>query len=232
MKTSASVPNVTRCELDSHADTCVAGSNCVLFEEPTRHVSVQAYSDEYKPLKDIPVATVATVWMCPETGERYLLLIHEALFFGERMKHSLICPNQLRAHGATVEDVPRQFDKKSRHAIRLPNDPPTTIPLVLRGIISYFETTKPTSSDLDDLPRLELTSPLPWDPYSPQFEEVEETFEKTAWDSAHAPKGTGPSVIASVQSADENTLWNETRCVSAVFASLETHDCVEHTSEE
>jgi len=185
-------------------------------------------------MKGIPVATAATVWTCPETGERYLLLIHEALFFGERMKHSLICPNQLRAHGATVEDGPRQFDKKSRHAIQLPNDPPTTIPLELRGIISFFETTKPTSSQLEDLPRLELTSPLPWDPYSPQFVVTEETFDKVAWDSERAPNETGPSIIAGVQSAEsrDNTLWNETRCVSAVFASLEAHDCVEYTSEE
>jgi hypothetical protein len=32
-----------RCEMDSHADTCVAGSNCVVLEYTGRSAEVEAY---------------------------------------------------------------------------------------------------------------------------------------------------------------------------------------------
>lgn len=33
-----------RCEMDSHADTCVAGANCVVLELTGRTAEVEAYS--------------------------------------------------------------------------------------------------------------------------------------------------------------------------------------------
>jgi hypothetical protein len=44
-------------------------------------------------MKDIPIATAGTVWTQPGTGEMYLLVIHQCIFFGQGLKHSLICPN-------------------------------------------------------------------------------------------------------------------------------------------
>ena len=52
-----------RCAMDSHADTCVAGSNCVVLEFIGRTAEVEAYSPDY-PLKMIPIATVATAYDC------------------------------------------------------------------------------------------------------------------------------------------------------------------------
>ena len=55
-----------RTELDSHADTCVAGSNTtpLWFTD----VSVSPFIGEYKPLKNIPIACVATAWDNPVDG--------------------------------------------------------------------------------------------------------------------------------------------------------------------
>ena len=50
-----------RCDLDSHADTCVAGANTLCVSDEDRHVVVHAFSGEYAPVKNIPVATVATM---------------------------------------------------------------------------------------------------------------------------------------------------------------------------
>ncbi|KAI2499408.1 hypothetical protein MHU86_15120 [Fragilaria crotonensis] len=58
-----------RCEMDSHADTCVAGSNCVVLEYTGRSAEVEAYSPDY-PSKQIPIATVATAYDCPTSGPR------------------------------------------------------------------------------------------------------------------------------------------------------------------
>lgn len=221
--------------MDSHADTCVAGANFVLFDKPSRFVNVYAYSEEYKPLKDIAIATVATVWVDPKTAQEYLLLINEALFFGKRMKHSLINPNQLRANGTEVDDCPRQFRLSSRHAIRLKGDPPVTIPLKMRGVISCFDTTRPKPSDLDDLPRLELTSRLPWEPQSKHFAKAEAKLMDYSSDDEVFDNMNRETQIASVQTADVSSpdeFWNQNRCISAVSAANESSSCVEYSSED
>ena len=105
-----------RCELDSHADTCVAGSNTLRVAEEGREVTEHGYSDELA-LMIAPVMTVATLWIHPETGKPYILVTHESLYFGDRMGTTLICPYQVRANGIKVEDVPRQFDPLSSHSI-------------------------------------------------------------------------------------------------------------------
>ena len=108
-----------RSELDSHADTTVAGANMIFLDDmknaPT--VSVQGFSDAYKPINDIPIGICATAYDCPTTGRVYILLFGSSLYFGDKMKSSLICPNQIRAMGNTVHDTPVQFAPNSPHGI-------------------------------------------------------------------------------------------------------------------
>jgi hypothetical protein len=58
-------------------------------------VSVSPISDAYEAIKVILIATVATAWDDPATVDVFVLYIHEALYFGDRMSHTLLCPNQL-----------------------------------------------------------------------------------------------------------------------------------------
>jgi hypothetical protein len=104
--TSADAYSDTQTELASHADTCVAGANMLLVSDNNRMVSVHAYSSEYKPIPNIPVATVAMLWVHPATGKGYILIDNEALYFGDQVEVTLLCPNQLRANGLKVDDVP------------------------------------------------------------------------------------------------------------------------------
>ena len=164
-----------RTELDSHADTCVAGRNTLLVSDDGRQVTVHPYSGEYKPIQDVSIATVATMWIHPQNGQPYILIIHEALYFGDRVDVTLLNPNQLRANGVTVEDVPRQFDTKSSHSIYHPTAK-LRIPLSLDGISSGFVSRKPTWSEYEQYPHVELTSPMRWDPSSDQFAKKEETY--------------------------------------------------------
>ena len=82
-----------RCELDSHADTCVAGSNTLLVSHDDRTVSVHPYSGEYAPIDDVKIGTVATLWVDPKSGRSFILIINEALYFGNRLPETLINPN-------------------------------------------------------------------------------------------------------------------------------------------
>jgi hypothetical protein len=54
-----------------------------------------------------------------ETGEVIVLVMNEALYFGDRLDHTLICPNQLRSFGIVVDDTPKQFSPTSTHSIEV-----------------------------------------------------------------------------------------------------------------
>ena len=157
-----------RTALDSHADTCCAGSNMEVLELTGEKVTVTPYSDQYAAVTDIPIATVVTVWENPTNGEAWMLVIHEALYFGPKLKESLLCPNQLRAAGIIVEDAPKQFDASSSHSITVPGT--LEIPLQMHGVISYLETWLPTAEEVNDyrnghFQSLELTNNIAWEPY-------------------------------------------------------------------
>ena len=61
--------HMAKCELDSHADTCVLGSNFKLIELTGEVVDVVPYHEEYEAKQDVPIITAATAWTHPDTGE-------------------------------------------------------------------------------------------------------------------------------------------------------------------
>ena len=173
--------NSNRCELDSHADTTVAGRNCRLFSETGKTVFVSPFSESYDPIPGIPIGSAAMRWTNPENGEPLLLVFNEALFFGQKMQNTLLCPNQLRSNGVVVNGTPRQFDAASPHSIsvRDPSDEEKTItiPLKLVGVISCFDSVYPTDDEMNSLRRVHLTDENVWDPYSSLFADQEEAIE-------------------------------------------------------
>ena len=158
--------------LDSHADTCAGGANFTLLDpqQIDGYVDAAPFSDEYQSLTNIPVATCGTAWTCPQSGAVYILVLGQMLFFGEKLSHSLLCPNQMRAYGIQVQDTPTQFDSKSNHNIIVPtdDDADVIIPLEMKGIVSIFESHNPTKEELESCDYLMMTSEKRWDPRSLQ----------------------------------------------------------------
>ena len=126
----------SRTEFDMHADTCVAGDSYLMIRDEGMRAQVHPYSTEYKPLEAI-IGTAATLWDDPTDGQPYILIVNQAVFFGSKVKTSLLNPNQLRANGLRVDDIPRQFERNSTHSIHFPNSD-VILPLTLRGIMSGF----------------------------------------------------------------------------------------------
>ena len=88
-------------EMDSHADTTAAGSNMVMLDDPDdvmHFVDVSPFSDDYAPIKKVPIAQCATAWTDPDSGVVWILVFNEALYFGDKLKNSLTNPNQIRSH--------------------------------------------------------------------------------------------------------------------------------------
>jgi hypothetical protein len=54
----------------------------------------------------MPIVCGATAFTCQTTGETFILVINEGLFFGDKLEHSLLNPNQLRYSGVVVADNP------------------------------------------------------------------------------------------------------------------------------
>lgn len=88
--------------MDSHADTCVAGPNFVIIEYTGEHCDVTPYSDEYKPITDVPIVNASTAYTDPETGATMILQFNQVLWYGKKMQMSLINPNQMRHVGLVV----------------------------------------------------------------------------------------------------------------------------------
>ena len=68
-----------RVELDTHADTFVAGRNCILMNYTKKECNVMAYSGDYEPKKVVPIVQVATGYT-NASGERFILIINEAIW--------------------------------------------------------------------------------------------------------------------------------------------------------
>ena len=93
-------------ELDSHADSIVAGSNCCIMHYTNRECDVSPYRDDYAPIKNVPIVQAATALTSQYTGKTYILIFNEALWMGDQMDHTLVNPNQLRHFGIKVQDNP------------------------------------------------------------------------------------------------------------------------------
>jgi hypothetical protein len=178
-----------RSELDSHADTCVGGSNTILLEPSGETATVYSFSDERKPFGEIPIGTIATAFTSKDNGETFILLFPESLYFGDRLSTTLLCPNQLRAHGTIVDDTPRMFNVTSKHCITSDG---ISIPLLLDGVISYFDSMKPTREEIRDCRHITLTSDTKWNPKDPGFALQEVAFT----DSNPLPPTTTSTILS------------------------------------
>ena len=132
--------HIGRCELDTHADTCVAGANFLLDELTGELADVHPYGMKYEPMKDVPIVTAKTAWTDQESGMTYILCFNQILWYGQKMEHSLINPNQLRHMGHLVCDDPT--DPHRRFGAELDNG--IFLPFNMDGTTIFFESRVPT----------------------------------------------------------------------------------------
>ena len=155
----------SRIELDSHADTIVLGSNCVILHHTGKVCEVSPYSDDYEAIKNIPVVCGTMLWTDTVDNQEYILVFNESLWMGDLLTHSLINPNQLLAFGTDVQDNP--FSTQGLTIQPASHD--ITIPLQTLGTIIYANTRVPTDQELTTRPHIVLSSNADWDPHHVRF---------------------------------------------------------------
>ena len=177
------------CELDSHADTIVAGSNCVVLQYTGQECDVSPFSDDFKPVKGVPIAHVATAWQSPVSGQTYILVFNEALWMGTTMDHTLLNPNQLRHYGTIVQDNPTSPLPLSI----VTEDRSFCMGLFMQGTTVKVQTHSPTQIELETCPHVVLSSPSPWDPNNISFPKSRMSVEEMMSDMRHVSSTTSSS---------------------------------------
>ena len=71
-------------EIDNHADTICVGANWMPLHYTGQVVDVGAYLPSYAPEPNIPIATAATAYDHPVTGDTFVLVVNQALYFGDK----------------------------------------------------------------------------------------------------------------------------------------------------
>ena len=165
---------VARCELDTHADTCVAGPNFQLDEYTGDHCDVTPYSNEYQPLKNVPIVNASTAFTDPKTGETIILRFNQVLWYGRKLNMSLINPNQIRHSGIVVSDDPT--DKTRDFGI---TGDTFHIPFDMQGTTVFFDSRVPTAWEYEHCRIVEMTIDTPWNPGEVNISTINNTSNLT-----------------------------------------------------
>jgi hypothetical protein len=150
------------CEMNSHADTCVAGPSFKILEfTGGEQCDVTPYTNDYDSIINVSVVNAATSFTDESTGEAVILRFKPVIWYGDRMKMSLINPNQLRHYSVTVSDDPT--DSTRPFGITVEGD--VYVPFKMEGTtVSFFETRVPTQYELENCKTIQLTDETVWEP--------------------------------------------------------------------
>ena len=147
-------------EADTNADTCCLGRNFIPIAYTNKSADVYPYNESYEPLENVPIVSAATAFDHPD-GNTYILVVNDALYYGEKMGHSLINPNQIRHAGLDFLDNPMRDNELYFEA-----DKDVKIPLRYKGTKYLFASRVPTEKEMRECIHFHITSDQEWDPAS------------------------------------------------------------------
>lgn len=160
-------------ESDSNADTCCLGKNFIVLHYTNRTADVYAYDKSLEPLRNVPIVSGATLVDLPD-GTSIILVINEALYYGTKLNHSLINPNQVRHAGIQFWDNP--YDHTQPLSISIERG--LEIPMHYYGTKLRFKSRAPTNKELNELKHVQITSKRPWEPTEVILGKVKTTNKK------------------------------------------------------
>ena len=139
-----------------------------------RTVDVYSYDTTVAPTCNVPIVTGVTAWDCPSNGATYILVFHESLFYGDKLDHTLINPNQIRHNGIDYWDNP--YDQ--RHGLCIEVDGGPTIDLAMDGTKVTFKSRAPSQHELNTCDHIDMTSSFRWEPHDVKLGETRVNVDK------------------------------------------------------
>ena len=171
----------------------MVGYNAYVWRDTGKTTNVGGFTKAVGVLKNIPIVDAIVCYDCPYSHRVFNLVIYNALYIPENADN-LVPPFMIREAGIKMSEVPKiQVADPSidDHSLFFAADN-FRIHLQLYGIISCFDTRKPTKQEVLDLPRLDLTSNTPvWDPHNTIYARQEECmldFEGNIVERVHRDK--------------------------------------------
>ena len=150
-------------EIDNHADTHCFGKNCRRLSLSDLMFSVSPFLSRYTNTDNVEICTAATAWTI-HTGQVYILVFVQGIWFGDRMDRSLINPNQCCSFGIYFCDDPTDPHMPLGFQTNTLN-----IPLFMEGIIATMSTLCPYLEELESFQYIYLYDQESWDPSNVSF---------------------------------------------------------------
>jgi hypothetical protein len=189
----------------------VGSDTALIIHDFDRLVRVHGYDESVGEARECRTVSAVVAYVHPETGEEYMLVIHQAILIPQ-LSANLLSPMQLRDNDIRVNDEPKFMvpnPTDDHNAIVVPpqegEDEPFRIPLSLTGVTTYFPTTKPTRQQWESIPlerQIELTYESPeWDPATDRFKDQEATMLDMSGRLRDGPMDWSPKrVVAALHS--------------------------------
>ena len=160
----------TGCKLgfDSYADTCCAGRHArveSIIEGKT--VSASGFSNTMPVMENLPLANV--LYACAtQDGETFILRVNIAIYLGDQMEDSLLCPNQCRENGVLIDTRPSIYCNSESAATMECPERNLRIPIRHHGPLPFIPVRRPTMNETMTCSYIDITTEAEWDPYGPQ----------------------------------------------------------------
>ena len=167
---------VSRTEFDSHANMPLVGCEAYIIADTGKKATVYPYSPDYSP-KELSIVDAGLLYECPYSGKSYILIVRNAISVPS-MVHNLVPPFIIREAGVQVKEVPKfqcEDPDVNDHAVVF-DESGFRIPLALRGIFSFFPTSRPSTDDMLSNDNVYLITPSHWNPHSEAYAQIEESF--------------------------------------------------------
>ena len=141
--------------MSTHVNTYVLGETFSIYKNTSQECTVYPYIMTYKP-RVVTIAHGGTAYDHSD-GVTYILDVNNGFNMVDVLSISLLNPNQMRANGIMVDDIPihLSLNASSTHSIFIP-DMNLRIPLRLDGVISYLTTRKPSEEEINNCVHITL----------------------------------------------------------------------------
>ena len=163
------MPTDSRTELDSHANMVVIGCHAYILSTSDKMVEVNAFTPEHATIK-ASLVDAALQYDSPYDGKSYILIIRNGIHVPS-MVNNLIPPFLMREAGVVVNDKPKIHTEDptvNDHALIF-GETGFRIPLSIHSIFSFFQTTKPTTKELQAGHDVYILTPEGWNPYTDAY---------------------------------------------------------------
>ena len=158
--------------MDSGCDqSMIHSSVCHVLSFTNQYFQINGVMSGMKSEEALQVVDAAVLITNPYNNNKFIGIVNQALLLcDENCTESLLQPHQARCFGTVIDDCCKHHystgGKPGTQSIQVPGH---VIPLLFDGWKTYLWISKPAEEDLDTLDRVELTSPLPYEPDKRRF---------------------------------------------------------------